>query len=135
MILLTCHVFVLIYWLNCIEPCTQLLPLVDVLWKLFSIWMIGLVCSKFTALITLAYLIWLIITKLSDKLYFYVIIGEDEAFVENARLDTGSREVFRHDKLKDKVKLSRVRNHFICKYSGIWINSWSLFVLVELPLY
>ncbi|XP_067941700.1 DNA-directed RNA polymerases I and III subunit RPAC1-like [Watersipora subatra] len=39
--------------------------------------------------------------------------GEDEAYVANARLDTCSREVFRHEKLKNKVKLSRVRDHFI----------------------
>ncbi|KAF6024160.1 POLR1C [Bugula neritina] len=37
----------------------------------------------------------------------------DEAYVANARLDTCSREVFRHDNLKDKVLLSRVRDHFI----------------------
>ncbi|XP_076443132.1 DNA-directed RNA polymerases I and III subunit RPAC1-like [Babylonia areolata] len=36
-----------------------------------------------------------------------------EAVVVNARKDTISREVFRHDDLKDAVKLERVRDHFI----------------------
>ena len=45
--------------------------------------------------------------------------GEDEAYVADARLDTCSREVFRHDSLKNKVRLSRVRNHFICKYQKV----------------
>ncbi|XP_077999650.1 DNA-directed RNA polymerases I and III subunit RPAC1-like [Glandiceps talaboti] len=39
--------------------------------------------------------------------------GETQAEVKNPRLDTCNREVFRHDDLKDCVKLSRVRNHFI----------------------
>lgn len=39
--------------------------------------------------------------------------GESEARVANARLDTGSREIFRHPSIKDKVKLSKIRDHFI----------------------
>jgi len=35
------------------------------------------------------------------------------AYVANARLDSCSREVLRHEHLKDLVTLSRVRNHFI----------------------
>ena len=42
--------------------------------------------------------------------------GESYAKVVNPRRDTCSREVFRHDDLKDCVRLSRVRDHFICKY-------------------
>jgi len=41
--------------------------------------------------------------------------GEPEAHVVNPRLDTMSREVYRHDDLKDLVELQRIRNHFICK--------------------
>lgn len=37
------------------------------------------------------------------------------ARVANARLDTFSREVFRHEGLKNLVRLARVRNHYICK--------------------
>ncbi|GHJ88372.1 hypothetical protein NliqN6_4774 [Naganishia liquefaciens] len=33
--------------------------------------------------------------------------------VANPRLDTVSREVLRHDEFKDKVRLSRIRDHFI----------------------
>lgn len=36
--------------------------------------------------------------------------------VINSRLDTCSREVLRHDDLKNLVKLGRVRDHFICMY-------------------
>nr|XP_032818726.1 DNA-directed RNA polymerases I and III subunit RPAC1 isoform X2 [Petromyzon marinus] len=40
-------------------------------------------------------------------------IGEKVAKVLNARLDTCSREVLRHEDLKDLVQLCRIRNHFI----------------------
>ncbi|KAG7214376.1 hypothetical protein INR49_023087 [Caranx melampygus] len=39
--------------------------------------------------------------------------GEKVAKVVNSRLDTCSREVLRHDDLKNMVKLGRVRDHFI----------------------
>ncbi|KAK3802143.1 hypothetical protein RRG08_050029 [Elysia crispata] len=39
--------------------------------------------------------------------------GQTMAKVANARLDTCSRNVFRHDELKDDVSLLRVRDHFI----------------------
>jgi hypothetical protein len=38
-----------------------------------------------------------------------------EAYVKNARLDTMSRECLRHKEFDDKVRLTRVRDHFICK--------------------
>lgn len=37
----------------------------------------------------------------------------DEAFVKDARKDTVSREVLRHEEFEGKVKLGRVRDHFI----------------------
>uniref|UniRef100_A0A3B4Y615 DNA-directed RNA polymerases I and III subunit RPAC1 n=1 Tax=Seriola lalandi dorsalis TaxID=1841481 RepID=A0A3B4Y615_SERLL len=40
-------------------------------------------------------------------------LGEKVAKVVNSRLDTCSREVLRHDDLKNVVKLGRVRDHFI----------------------
>ena len=43
--------------------------------------------------------------------------GEQVARVANARLDKASREVLRHDDLKDLVELRRVKDHFICEYS------------------
>ena len=65
--------------------------------------------------------------------------GERRAEVANPRLDTCSREVFRHEvrvggsgeretiqflsnlqELKDCVKLSRVRDHFICELIVHW---------------
>ncbi|OMH79745.1 DNA-directed RNA polymerases I and III subunit RPAC1 [Zancudomyces culisetae] len=39
--------------------------------------------------------------------------GKVKVVVKNARLDTVSREVLRHDEFADKVVLSRVKNHFI----------------------
>ena len=40
-------------------------------------------------------------------------IGEDKAVVANAFGDSVSRECLRHDEFKDKVKLGRIRDHFI----------------------
>ncbi|KAJ8308705.1 hypothetical protein KUTeg_013579 [Tegillarca granosa] len=45
--------------------------------------------------------------------------GKKQAVVKHARKDTCSREVFRHDDLKDLVKLSRIRDHFILESTGI----------------
>ncbi|XP_068260261.1 DNA-directed RNA polymerases I and III subunit RPAC1 isoform X2 [Nyctibius grandis] len=42
-----------------------------------------------------------------------VLSGKKVARVANARLDTFSREVFRHEGLKNLVHLARVRNHYI----------------------
>ncbi|XP_063774858.1 DNA-directed RNA polymerases I and III subunit RPAC1 [Pseudophryne corroboree] len=39
--------------------------------------------------------------------------GKKVARVENSRMDTCSREIFRHDELKNLVKMARVRDHFI----------------------
>ena len=48
-------------------------------------------------------------------LFFFILLGQKVARVANARKDTCNREVFRHQELKDIVKIKRVRNHFICK--------------------
>ena len=47
--------------------------------------------------------------------------GKKVAKVVNSRLDTCSREVLRHDDLKDVVKLGRVRDHFICALLFMYI--------------
>ncbi|KAJ8979643.1 hypothetical protein NQ317_001350 [Molorchus minor] len=39
--------------------------------------------------------------------------GKKLAVVNNARYDTGSRNVFRHDDLKDAVIMSKIQDHFI----------------------
>lgn len=48
--------------------------------------------------------------------------GESKAVVDNAMNDTVSRECLRHPEFKDKVKLGRVRDHFIFKIesTGQW---------------
>ena len=40
-------------------------------------------------------------------------VGEKKAVVKNTFIDTVSRECLRHDEFKHKVKLGRVRDHFI----------------------
>lgn len=48
--------------------------------------------------------------------------GEEKAVVLDAMKDTVSRECLRHDELKDKVKLGRIRDHFIysIESTGQW---------------
>lgn len=41
--------------------------------------------------------------------------GEEEVYVKNPRLDTVSREVLRYKEFEGKVKLGRVRDHFLCE--------------------
>lgn len=43
--------------------------------------------------------------------------GESRLVVREARNDTVSREVLRHEEFKDKVELSRIRDHFICGWT------------------
>jgi DNA-directed RNA polymerase I and III subunit RPAC1 len=48
--------------------------------------------------------------------------GEPKAVVDDAMKDTVSRECLRHPEFKDKVKLGRIRDHFIFKVesTGQW---------------
>lgn len=41
--------------------------------------------------------------------------GREVAVVNSARYDTGSRNVFRYDDLKDAVVMTRKQDHFICE--------------------
>jgi DNA-directed RNA polymerase I and III subunit RPAC1 len=43
-------------------------------------------------------------------------IQDDEAVVVNPRRDTGSREVYRHPSLADKVRLGRQHGHYLCMF-------------------
>lgn len=68
------------------------------------------------------------------------IDSEGRAYVKDARYDTCSRNIYRHDDIKDAALLSRIRNHFICMlnsdisllkvYSMVWFclcfNSFSV---------
>lgn len=45
--------------------------------------------------------------------------GETKAVVKNAMADMVSRECLRHDEFKDKVKLGRVRDHFIFSIESV----------------
>ena len=47
--------------------------------------------------------------------------------IKNPRLDTVSREVLRYPEFRDKVKLGRVRDHFICR------SSFMLLLLLRAP--
>ena len=42
--------------------------------------------------------------------------GRQYAVVNDARYDTGSRNVFRYEDLKDAVAMTKIQDHFICKY-------------------
>ncbi|XP_053568732.1 DNA-directed RNA polymerases I and III subunit RPAC1 isoform X2 [Bombina bombina] len=42
-----------------------------------------------------------------------VVNGKKVARVENARMDTCSREIFRHEDLKNLVRMARIRDHYI----------------------
>ncbi|CAG8970682.1 hypothetical protein HYALB_00003437 [Hymenoscyphus albidus] len=55
--------------------------------------------------------------------------GEKRAVVVNAMKDTVSRECLRHDEFKDKVRLGRIRDHFIFSVESVgqW-NSDELFL-------
>lgn len=47
------------------------------------------------------------------------VIGLDsngKAHVRDARYDSCSRNVYRYDSIRDAVILSRIRDHFICKF-------------------
>lgn len=46
-------------------------------------------------------------------------LGEKKAVVVDAMKDTVSRECLRHDKFKDKVKLGRIRDHFIYEIESL----------------
>lgn len=41
--------------------------------------------------------------------------GRTVAVVNNSRYDTGSRNVFRYEDLKDAVIITKVQDYFICK--------------------
>lgn len=41
--------------------------------------------------------------------------GREIAVVNSARYDTGSRNVYRYDDLKDAVVMTRKQDHFICE--------------------
>ncbi|EDQ85908.1 uncharacterized protein MONBRDRAFT_38678 [Monosiga brevicollis MX1] len=58
--------------------------------------------------------------------------GEDEAKIVNPRADTVSREVFRHDDLRDKVELNRVRDHFIFSVESVGALAPDVLVLMAL---
>ena len=45
--------------------------------------------------------------------------SDGEAYVKDARNDACSRNVFRHDDLKDCVELSKVRDHFIFNVESV----------------
>lgn len=44
--------------------------------------------------------------------------GAEELYVKNPRKDTVSREVLRYKEFESHVRLGRVRDHFLCEYSG-----------------
>lgn len=45
------------------------------------------------------------------------------AVVNDARYDTSSRNVFRHEDLKDAVIMTKIQDHFICKYLKLFFKT------------
>ena len=43
-------------------------------------------------------------------------IVDGKAVVKNMRKETGSREALRHKEFENKVRIGRVRNHFLCNF-------------------
>jgi len=52
--------------------------------------------------------------------------GARRAEIVNPRLDTVSREVLRYPEFKNKVKLGRVRDHFICNWASYNRSNWQV---------
>lgn len=58
-------------------------------------------------------------------------ITKGQVIVADARRDTVSREVLRHPEFENKVKLGRVRDHFICEFTStslslsVSLHAWS----------
>lgn len=52
--------------------------------------------------------------------------GEMEVYVKDPRRDTVSREVLRDERFKNKVKLGRVRDHFLCECAQRLVARWLL---------
>jgi DNA-directed RNA polymerase I and III subunit RPAC1 len=52
--------------------------------------------------------------------------GEEEVYIKDARRDTVSREVLRHKEFEEKVRLGRVRDHFLCEWASSFALSLSL---------
>ena len=51
-----------------------------------------------------------------------IAIVDGNAVVANMRKETGCREALRHKEFQDKVKIGRVRNHFLCTILLIRFN-------------
>lgn len=54
--------------------------------------------------------------------------GDQQVVVKNPRKDTVSREVLRHPEFKDKVELTRIRDHFICEWSDTPIHDGQVLI-------
>lgn len=48
--------------------------------------------------------------------------GRQYAVVNNSRYDSGSRNVYMHEDLKDAVVMSKIQDHFICKSKLLLVN-------------
>lgn len=44
-----------------------------------------------------------------------LFLGVLVAFIEDCRKDNSSRNVFRYKQFNDKILLSKIQDHFICK--------------------
>jgi len=50
-------------------------------------------------------------------IFYQLFLGGHIAFVQDSRKDNSSRNVFRYKEFDNKILLSKVEDHFICKFS------------------
>lgn len=53
-----------------------------------------------------------------QRLFLGVLI----AFVEDSRKDNSSRNVFRYKQFDNKILLTKIQDHFICKFSSLVVS-------------
>ena len=61
------------------------------------------------------FLFCLLVSNVFLTLPCFIISGEDEAVVNDARYDTCSRNVYNYDSLKGLVDMTRRADHIICE--------------------
>lgn len=53
---------------------------------------------------------------ISKVTFDFKFLGVAHAYIKNCRIDNSSRNVFRYKQFDDKIILSKIQDHFICKF-------------------
>lgn len=81
---------------------------------------IGLKSIKGILILTTNFLCFLL------KLFYWLFSGVLFAYIEDCRKDNSSRNVFRYKQFDNKILLSKIQDHFICK----WISLITIIIVV-----